>query len=366
MLKVFGGWVERYFSDEEALLLVVLLVVSMVVVLTLGAMLAPVFAGMVIAFLMQGIVTQLKRWGIGHNLAVTLVFLAFIGALAALCLVVLPQIWKQAVNLFNELPRMLRQGQDLVMLLPERYPELVSASQLQDWLDQVTTELGNLGQLVLSFSLNSIGNLVLLLVYLVLVPILVFFFLKDGALIMRWMTAFLPEKRRLLSQVGREMDTQIANYVRGKVIEILVVGAVSYVTFILFGLNYAALLALMVGFSVVIPYIGAAVVTVPVALIAYFQWGWSDSFIWVLVAYGVIQALDGNVLVPLLFSEAVNLHPVAIIGAVLVFGGLWGFWGIFFAIPLGTLIKAVLNAWPRGSDLAPSPQGESGDNAQPG
>ena len=68
---------------------------------------------------------------------------------------------------------------------------------------------------------------------------------------------------------------------------------------------------------------------------------------WV-IGYGVIQALDGNVLVPFLFSEAVNLHPIAIILAVIVFGGMWGLWGVFFAIPLATLVKAVLNAWPGG------------------
>jgi putative permease len=60
----------------------------------------------------------------------------------------------------------------------------------------------------------------------------------------------------------------------------------------------------------------------------------------------MIQALDGNVLVPLLFSEAVNLHPIAIIVAVLFFGGIWGVWGVFFAIPLATLISAVVTAWP--------------------
>ena len=65
-----------------------------------------------------------------------------------------------------------------------------------------------------------------------------------------------------------------------------------------------------------------------------------------MAVYAVIQALDGNVLVPLLFSEVVNLHPVAIIVAVLIFGGLWGFWGVFFAIPLATLFKAILRAWP--------------------
>jgi putative permease len=107
------------------------------------------------------------------------------------------------------------------------------------------------------------------------------------------------------------------------------------------------LLATLVGLSVIIPYIGATVVTIPVALVAYFQWGWSAQFAWLLIAYLVIQVLDGNVLVPLLFSEAVNLHPIAIIVAVLFFGGLWGFWGVFFAIPLATLVQAVIRAWPR-------------------
>jgi len=65
-----------------------------------------------------------------------------------------------------------------------------------------------------------------------------------------------------------------------------------------------------------------------------------------MIVYTVIQTLDGNVLVPWLFSETVNLHPIAIILAILVFGGIWGFWGVFFAIPLATLIKAIFNAWP--------------------
>ena len=118
------------------------------------------------------------------------------------------------------------------------------------------------------------------------------------------------------------------------------------------GLRYSVLLAVAVGFSVLIPYIGAAVVTVPVAMVALFQWGLTPEFAWLMVAYLVIQALDGNLLVPVLFSEAVNLHPVAIIIAVLVFGGLWGFWGVFFAIPLATLVKAVINAWPKREDNA--------------
>jgi putative permease len=125
-----------------------------------------------------------------------------------------------------------------------------------------------------------------------------------------------------------------------------VVGVVTYVVFLVFGLKYAELLALLVGLSVLIPYIGAAAVTIPVVLVAFYQYGNQSEFIYVVVAYLIVQALDGNVLVPLLFSEAVNLHPLAIIVAVLFFGGVWGFWGIFFAIPLATLVKAIINAWP--------------------
>jgi putative permease len=150
------------------------------------------------------------------------------------------------------------------------------------------------------------------------------------------------------------MDEQIANYVRGKVVEILLIGAVTYISFLLLGVNYAELLGVLVGLSVVIPYIGAAVVTLPVLLVAYFQFGTGTEFISVVVVYSIIQAVDGNVLVPLLFSEAVNLHPVVIITAVLVFGGLWGLWGVFFAIPLATLVKAVLSAWPKHAGFADS------------
>ena len=347
MFNVLRNWVHRYFSDEEAVVLAVLLFVAFTVVLTLGGMLAPVLAGMVLAFLMQGLVSLLERLRVPEAGAVGLVFMLFMGALLVFLLVLVPLLWHQLITLFNELPGMLAKWQSLLLLLPERYPHLVSDEQVLHAIDAARGEIGKFGQWALTFSLSSLPLLANLMIYLVLVPILVFFFLKDRRMIGRWVSGYLPRERALLTQVAEEMNLQIANYIRGKVIEIFICGGVTYIGFVALGLNYAALLAMLVGISVVVPYVGAVVVTVPVALIALFQWGWSDQFIYLMVVYGVIQALDGNVLVPLLFSEAVNLHPVAIICAVLLFGGLWGFWGIFFAIPLATLFKAVLDAWPR-------------------
>jgi putative permease len=347
MFKVLRDWIQRYFSDEEAVVLAVLLFLAFTAVLTLGGMLAPVLAGMVLAYLMQGLVVTLERLRMPGGVAVGLVFALFMGILLVFIVVVVPLLWHQLITLFNELPGMLAKWQSLLLLLPERYPHLVSDEQVLQAIEVARGEIGKFGQWALTFSLSSLPLLVNVMIYLVLVPILVFFFLKDREMIGQWVRGYLPRERALITRVAHEMNRQIANYIRGKVIEIFICGGVTYIGFVVLGLNYAALLALLVGVSVVVPYVGAVVVTVPVMLIALFQWGWSDQFIYLMAVYGIIQTLDGNVLVPLLFSEAVNLHPVAIICAVLLFGGLWGFWGVFFAIPLATLFKAVLDAWPR-------------------
>ncbi|AHL32752.1 permase [Pseudomonas brassicacearum] len=346
MFKVLRDWIQRYFSDEEAVVLAVLLFLAFTAVLTLGGMLAPVLAGMVLAYLMQGLVTTLERLRLPGAVAVGLVFALFMGLLLVFIVVIVPLLWHQLVTLFNELPGMLAKWQSVLLLLPERYPHLVSDEQVLQTIEVVRGQIGKFGQWALTFSLSSLPLLVNIMIYLVLVPILVFFFLKDREMIGRWVRGYLPRERALITRVAQEMNRQIANYIRGKVIEIFICGGVTYIGFMALGLNYAALLALLVGISVVVPYVGTVVVTVPVALIALFQWGWGDQFIYLMAVYGIIQTLDGNVLVPLLFSEAVNLHPVAIICAVLLFGGLWGFWGVFFAIPLATLFKAVLDAWP--------------------
>ncbi|MDZ7687063.1 MAG: AI-2E family transporter [Gammaproteobacteria bacterium] len=144
------------------------------------------------------------------------------------------------------------------------------------------------------------------------------------------------------------MNDQMANYIRGKALEMVLTGVVTYIFFKLFELEYAALLAFLVALSVIVPYVGVAVVSVPVVIIAYLQFGWTPTFFYLVLGYAIIQAIDGFFIVPLLFSEANNLHPIAIITAILVFGSWWGLWGVFFAIPLATLIKAVMSAWPQG------------------
>ena len=346
-MELLKNWFKRSFSDPQVVILGVVLLIGFAIIIGLGRWLAPFFAGLVIAYLLEAVVAALQRIGMRRLLAVILVFLAFMALMLFLLLGFVPKISRQLTQLVQQFPNYLAQGQSLLKHLPEKYPHLLSEEQVQTLMATLGQEMANTGQQLLTWTLSSVGVVFGLVIFLVLVPVLVFFLLKDKELMIHWLIGFMPRERSLVTQVWAEAEMQIANYVRGKVTEIFIVGSVTYVTFILLGLQYSALLATLVGISVLIPYIGAAVVTLPIALGAFFQFGWGWEFGQVLIAYGVIQALDGNVLVPLLFSEAVNLHPVAIILAILVFGGLWGFWGIFFAIPLATLVQAILRAWPR-------------------
>ena len=358
MLEILNKWYRRYLFEEESVLLLVLLTVGVVLLMTIGDILVPVLASLVLAYLMQGLADRLQRLGLPQWLGVTVAYIVFIGVFFSFIFGLLPLVWRQMIALAGEMPRMVDQLRQFLGVLPERYPELVSARQLNQIVGMAQEEIANLGQLVVTRSLASIPDIFTVMIYLILIPMLVFFFMRDREKILAWFGGFLPQERPLLRRIWVEMDIQFSNYARGKVLEIIVVGSVSYFCFAYMDLNYAALLGLLVGLSVVIPYIGAVIVTLPVAMVGFFQWGFASEFYYLCVVYLVIQAVDGNVLVPLLFSEAVNLHPVAIIMAILFFGGIWGLWGVFFAIPLATLIKSVINAWPR-------PQPEQAINAEP-
>ena len=347
MFDFISAWYRRYLSDPQASLLVVVLAAAFIMVYFLGSMLAPLLAAIIIAYLLEGAVSRLERHNMPRLLAVILVFLLFLVFMIFLLVVLLPLLSQQASELFQELPAMINKGQDLLLRLPKEHPEIISEEAVREVIVAFRGGISRMGQGLVSFSLASIPAIISALVYLVLVPLMIFFLLKDKALILFWLRRFLPADRNLMSHLWEEMDAQIGNYIRGKVYEIMIVGATAYLVFqLVFDLNYAPLLALTVGLSVLIPYIGAAVVTLPVALVGYLQFGWGAEWAWLIVAYLILQFLDGNILVPILFSDVVNLHPIAIIVAILVFGGLWGFWGVFFAIPLATLVKALINVWP--------------------
>jgi putative permease len=347
MLDIFRRWYQRYLSDEESVLLLVLLIGAVVLLMTIGDVLTPVLASIVLAYLTQGLSGQLRKLGFPHWLAVAVAYLVFAGIFFGFIFALLPLAWRQLLGLVSEMPDMLERAQQFLGVLPERYPRFISHEQVGELLNMARVQLAGMGQAVVKGSLASIPGILTVMVYIILIPLLVFFFLKDRQQILDWLGSFLPTDRPLLRRIWREMNQQVANYARGKVLEVLIIGVLTYFAFSWLGMNYAALLGLLVGLSVIVPFIGATLVTLPLVMVGFFQWGISTDFFYMMGCFVGIQLFDGNVLVPILFSGAVNLHPVAIILAVLFFGGVWGMWGVFFAIPLATLINAIITAWPK-------------------
>ena len=346
MINVLKQWYQRYFTDPQTVIFAFILIFGFLLIVVMNAHLMPILIGIIIAYLFEGLVIKMDQINLNRTIAASFATALIVAAILLTLFVLLPLLSRQVSELIREMPSMFGKGQQLLAQLPQQYPDFVSTQQVEEMLNFVRTEVTSLGQQVVSLSLASVVGVITFFVYLILLPLMVFFFLKDKELILGWLGNFLPDERRLVREVWGELDVKIASYVRGKFIEILVIWTASYIAFALMGLSYAMLLSLLVGISVIVPYVGATVVTIPVALVAFSQWGVTSEFGYLMLAYAFIQFLDGNLLVPLLFSEVVNLHPVAIIVAVVFFGSLWGIWGVFFAIPLATLIQAIIKAWP--------------------
>jgi len=346
-MHIFTRWFKQHLSDPQVIILLLILIGLIAVVITMGEFLTPVLLSLILAYLLEGLIRPLQHLKVPRLIAVFIVFFLFLFAFLFLLLGLVPLLTKQIGQFIQDLPQMISSWQKHLLQLPERYPEFITKSQVNSILNTINSQIASLGQDVLSISYASVRGAINIAVYMVLVPVMVFFILKDKHKILRFLQSFLPQNIDLASQVWTEVNQKTAKFIQGKIWEIFIVWCFSYITFVLLDLRFSILLSFLVGISVIVPYVGATVMTIPVALVAYFQWGWDAHFAYTLLAYLIIQILDGNVLVPVLLSGIVKLHPLAVIIGILIFGGLWGFWGVLFAIPLATLVHAIIKAWPR-------------------
>ncbi|RAU77346.1 AI-2E family transporter, partial [Klebsiella pneumoniae] len=257
MLEMLMQWYRRRFSDPEAIALLVILLAGFGIMFFFSGLLAPLLVAIVLAYLLEWPTVRLERIGLSRTWATSLVLILFVGILLLLAFVVLPVAWQQGIYLIRDMPGMLNKLSDFAATLPRRYPALMDAGIIDAMAENMRTRMLTVGDSVVKYSLASLVGLLTLAVYLVLVPLMVFFLLKDKEQMLNAVRRVLPRNRGLAGQVWKEMNQQITNYIRGKVLEMIVVSVATWIGFILFGLNYSLLLAVLVGFSVLIPYIGA-------------------------------------------------------------------------------------------------------------
>ena len=341
MQSLLNKFIKRFFSNEESVYFAILLIFSFFFIILFGNVLLPVIISIVIAFLLNGFMTTLIKYNMSQKLSLSITLIVFFGFYLSLFMA-LPSIGTEINNLLQNLPIIVSSFQQNLIEMNNYFSE--------EEIDQIFANLSNQISVLLSSALGQLAGTVSLMfnaiLYAIMIPLMVFFFLKDKSILLPIASIILPKENGFMQSVFSEMNDQLFNYVTGKFIEMFLVASASYILFAFLGLPYAVLIAILVGLSVIIPIFGAILVTIPVVLIGLYEWGLSENFYWLLSFYLLIQILDGNVLVPILFSARNNLHPVVIIIAVLFFGGIWGFWGLFFAIPLATFVKAIINSWP--------------------
>tara|TARA_B100000902_G_scaffold398841_1_gene467145 strand:- start:1729 stop:2766 length:1038 start_codon:yes stop_codon:yes gene_type:complete len=340
MSDFFNKFFERFFSNEESVYFAILLVSSFVFILLFGNVLLPVFISLVIAFLLNGLMVTLISFNFSRRISISITLLVFFSFYMSL-FTALPSLGAQINNLLQNLPTIVASFQETLSNMNN-----FSEADIELIFSNLSSQISNLLSSALGQLAGTVSLMFNAILYAIMIPLMVFFFLKDKEELLPLAASVLPKDNDFMRTVFTEMNGQLFNYVTGKFIEMLIVSTASYIVFAILGLPYAVLIAILVGLSVIIPIFGAILVTIPVVLIGLYEWGLTENFYWLLGLYLVIQMLDGNVLVPLLFSNRNNLHPVVIIIAVLFFGGIWGFWGLFFAIPLATFIKAIINSWP--------------------
>jgi len=346
MINHLSNILKRIFSNEETIVFSLIILLTLIIFSLFIGVLTPFIISVIVAYLLVGLQKKIETYNVSENLATILAFSIFIIIGAAMFIWLIPLLYVQLQSFVLDIPRLFNEFLNFVSTIPAAFPDLVDSDQISVFFQAVSSELSSITQNIVKSSISGIQSTITVLLYIILFPILVYFFLFDRKNIIEGCLKIIPGDRAMLSQVWSEMDVQLSNYVRGKVLEIFIVGIAAAVLFASFGLNYGALLAVLVGLSVLIPYVGAFSITIPIVIIGILQFGLGSQFYLLIGLYLLLQFLDGNLLVPIIFSEAVKLHPIVIILAVFLFGTMFGFWGVFFSIPLATFIKAVWNAWP--------------------
>ena len=346
MLEELNKVLKKIFSNEETIIFSFVLLIFFIVISFFGSVLTPFIISIIVAYLLVGMQKKIQSYNISEKISLVITFSIFIVAGATLVIWLVPLLYTQLQAFVLDVPNLISNFRDFISDLPSKFPDLVSSDQITIFFQAVSEEISALAQNIVKTSISSIQSAITVLLYIILFPILVYFFLFDRKNIIDGFLKVIPGRRKMFTSIWAEMDVQLSNYVRGKTIEIFIVGIAAAIIFSSLGLRYSALLSVLVGLSVIIPYVGAFLVTIPVVVVGLLQFGLGTQFTILISLYLLLQALDGNLLVPIIFSETVKLHPVIIILAVFIFGSMFGFWGVFFSIPIATFIKAVWNAWP--------------------
>jgi predicted PurR-regulated permease PerM len=317
---------------------------AVALVYALSPILAPFLFAAILAYILDPLVERLTGRHVRRAFAVVLVLTAVIVLLGALALIVGPLFYKELRMLAERLPGFLSwMNEQLAPWLKENLglEFRLEVQTVRQFLGEIVQ--GDVAaQLLASLKVGGLA-LVAFLVNLLLVPVVLFYLLRDWHALIGRAERLIP--RALLGktlQIFREMDAVLAEFLRGQLL-VIVVMTLFYVTALWAArLEFALPIGIMTGLLVFIPYVGAIAGLVLGTIAALMQFGTLAGVAWVWLAFALGQALEGMLVTPLLVGERIGLHPVAVIFALLAFGHLFGFFGVLLALPASAALLVAL------------------------
>jgi predicted PurR-regulated permease PerM len=288
------------------------------------------------AFILRPVVSFLEfRIGVRRSISIALVFLAVGGALVALFIGLVPYLVDRVREMYDgfktfPLDAKLREvTQDLSKHIPFANPETLT-KKIRDILEGGLDMLG-----------DSLGSAAGFAVNLFIVPFVTYFILAESDSTLKKLIERVPNKYfEMTLNVLNKIATDLVGYMRGWILDSVIVGILSIIAYYIVGVQYALLLGVLAGISNLIPYVGPFAGVVPALLVSVTQFGDFQQVPAILLQMLIVQTVDNTVIQPLCFSKTVDMHPLTVIIVLIVGNELMGVAGMLLAIPLATILKA--------------------------
>jgi predicted PurR-regulated permease PerM len=313
----------------------------------LDPVLTPFLAAAILAYICQPLVARSSKWRFMSRSAATLLVMALLfGVLVTLLLIMLPLLRYEAGVLLAKLPELLDGVRQRLLPLLEQYFGVTAqwdAATFKELLSEHWQNAGKVSAGVLPWLSGSGSTLVALLMNLLLIPLVMFYLLRDWPQLLARVDAAIPRRwHGKTVEIAGEVDAVLAEFLRGQ-LSVMVLMSVFYAAaLMLTGMQFALPIGIVSGMLVFVPYLGAIIGLVLATLVALTHF---DSFAGVLLVWGIFaagQLLEGMVVTPKLVGDRIGLHPLGVIFALLAFGQLFGFFGVLLALPVSAMLLVGL------------------------
>ena len=335
------------FSESQKWFIFALTVLAGWLIYLLAPVLTPFLISMLLAYLGDPLVDRLEAGRLNRTVAVVVVFALMLLVGVAFFLVLAPALERQASLLLGKIPQAIDWVQQ--SLLP-RFSALygeqghaIDVAAIEKTLMGNWQEIGSVASQVLLHISRSGQRFLAWVAYLLLIPVVTFYLLRDWDILVAHVHDLLPRKTApTVAKLAREIDAVLAEFLRGQITVMAALATIYTCGLWLVGLEFAFVVGMVAGVVSFVPYLGVIVGIIMAGFAAVIQFHDLIHVVGVAAVFGIGQAMEGMVLSPILVGDRIGLHPVAVIFAVLAGGQLFGFFGVLLALPVAAAIVVLL------------------------